>query len=102
MVWGDHDKNASLYLRKLGIPFRMARKGPNSLIASISKTNEMNNHYIDSPGLDAELSTYLWAKGTDLLTGNEVSLNAPVDGFEDHSIAAIRYFNFSHSKRFVE
>lgn len=100
-VWGDHDKNASTYLRKMTIPFRMARKGPNSLTASISKVNEYNNFYFESPHLEDELKTYVWAQGIDLLTGNEVSLNVPVDGMEDHSIAAIRYFIYSHSLRFV-
>ena len=100
-VWGDHDKTASNYLRKAGIPFRMARKGPNSLTASISKVNEYNNFYINSPHLEEELKTYIWAQGIDLLTGNEVSLNVPIDGMEDHSIAAIRMFIFSHSLRFV-
>ena len=101
MVWGDHDKTASTYLRRLNIPFRMARKGPNSLVASISKVNEYDNYYFNSPNLEKELETYLWDKGIDILTGNEVSLNVPVDGFEDHSISSIRYFIYSHSLRFV-
>lgn len=101
MVWGDHDKVASVYLRRLGIPFRMAKKGPNSVIASISKVNEYENYYYDSPNLEKELEVYLYDKGIDLLTGNEVFLNVPVDGFDDHSIAAIRYFIYSHSMRFV-
>lgn len=101
-VWGDHDKTASVYLRRLNIPFRMARKGPNSLVASISKVNEYDNFYYDSPNLEKELETYLWAKGTDLLTGNEVSLGVPVEGFDDHSCAAIRYFCYSHSLRNVK
>jgi phage terminase large subunit len=100
-IWGDHDKTAKTYLWKAGIPFRMARKGPNSLTASISKVNEYNNFYFNSPNLDDELKTYIWAQGIDLVTGNEVSLNIPVDGMEDHSIAAIRYFIYSHSLRFV-
>lgn len=102
MVWGDHDKVASIYLRKLNIPFRMAKKGPNSVVASISKVNEYNNYYYDSPNLEEELKTFVWARGVDLLTGNEVSLNVPVDGMEDHSIAALRMFIFSHSLRFVD
>lgn len=101
LVWGDHDKNASVYLRRLKVPFRMARKGPNSVTASISKVNEYNNFYYESPNLENELSTFIWAQGIDLLTGNEVSLNVPVDGMEDHSIAAIRYFVYSHSLRFL-
>ena len=71
-VWGDHDKTASVYLRRLNIPFRMARKGPNSLTASISKVNEYENYYYNSPNLEKELETYLYATGVDLLTGNEV------------------------------
>lgn len=101
MVWGDHDKTASIYLRRLNIPFRMARKGPNSVTASISKVNEFNNFYYDSPNLEEELKTFVWAQGVDLLTGNEVSLNVPVDGMEDHSIASIRMFVYSHSLRNV-
>jgi phage terminase large subunit len=101
LVWGDHDKNASVYLRRQDIPFRMARKGPNSLTASISKVNEFNNFYTGG-NLEEELKTYIWEQGIDLLTGNEVSLNVPVDGMEDHSIAALRYFIYSHSLRFVE
>ena len=100
-VWGDHDKTASIYLRRLGIPFRMARKGPNSVTASISKVNEFNNFYYNSPNLEEELKTFVWAQGVDLLTGNEVSLNVPIDGMEDHSIASIRMFVYSHSLRNV-
>ena len=100
-VWGDHDKTASIYLRRLGIPFRMARKGPNSVIASISKVNEFNNFYYSSPNLEEELKTFVWAQGVDLLTGNEVSLNVPIDGMEDHSIASIRMFIYSASLRNV-
>lgn len=101
MVWGDHDKVASSYLRRLNIPFRMARKGPNSLTASISKVNEYENYYFESPNMENELGTYLYATGVDLLTGNEIYLNVPVEGFEDHSLSAVRYFVFSHSLRFV-
>ncbi len=99
IVWGDHDKNASVYLRSKGIPFRMARKGPNSLTASISKVNEYNNFYYNSPNLENELSTYIWAQGVDLVTGNEISLNVPVDGMSDDLLASIRYFVYSHSLR---
>jgi len=101
MVWGDHDKSASVYLRRLNIPFRMARKGPNSVVASISKVNDYDNYYYDSPNLEKELETFIYDKAVDLLTGNEVFLNTPVDGFDDHSISALRYFIYSHSMRFV-
>ena len=78
----------------------MARKGPNSVVPGISKVKECNNHYIDSPHLEAELQTYTWQTAVDLLTGEEVTINQPVDGMPDHALAAIRYWDYSYSKRF--
>jgi len=100
LIWGDHDKAYSVAFRRLGIPFRMARKGPNSLAASISKVKECNNFYIDSPNLESELSTYEWDKAIDVLTGNEISTNQPVDGKPDHLLSSIRYFDYSYGMRF--
>ncbi len=100
LVWGDHDKNYSNGLRKLGIPYRMARKGPNSVIMSISKVKECENYYIDSPELEAELETYIWQTAIDQLTGDEVTTNIPIDGMPDHALAAIRYFNFTFGMRY--
>jgi phage terminase large subunit len=102
LVWGDHDKNYSAGLRRLSIPYRMARKGPNTVIQGISKVKECNNYYLDSPELEAELETYIWQTATDLLTGDEVSINQPIDGMPDHILAAIRYFNFSYGMRHSE
>lgn len=100
LVWGDHDSTYSISLRRCGIPYRMAKKGPNSIVPGISKVKECNNYYIDSPNIEAELETYKWETAIDLLTGDEVTINKPVDGWPDHHLAAIRYFNFSFSKRF--
>lgn len=100
LVWGDHDSTYSISLRRCGIPYRMARKGPNSVVPGISKVKECNNHYIDSPHLEAELQTYTWQTAVDLLTGEEVTINQPVDGMPDHALAAIRYWDYSYSKRF--
>lgn len=102
LVWGDHDKMYSTAFRKNGIPFRMARKGPNSVIMGIAKVKECNNYYIGSPHLEKELETYIWETAIDILTGNEVTTNQPIDGMPDHLLAAIRYFDFSYGMRFGE
>ncbi|MES2004330.1 MAG: phage terminase large subunit [Bacteroidota bacterium] len=101
LVWGDHDKNYSTGLRRLGIPYRMARKGPNTVKQGISKVKECNNYYTeDSTNIDDELKTYVWQTAIDILTGEEITINVPVDGMPDHCLAAIRYFNFSYGMRF--
>jgi len=101
MVWGDHDKNMSNRLRRLGVPYRMARKGPNSVVASITSVKRYNGHMVNSPNLEEEAKTYIWQTAIDQLTGNEVSTGEPVDDKPDHCIAAIRYFEHSHSMRFA-
>jgi len=99
MVYGDHDGDMSRNLRRLRVGYRMARKGPNSLVASISCVQRFENYYYQSPNLAKEILTYTWATISDPLTGNEVSTGEPIDGMPDHAIAAIRYFNHSFSMR---
>jgi phage terminase large subunit len=101
MIWGDHDKNMSARLRRMSVPFRMAKKGPNSVVASITSAKRYNGYYVGSPNLEEEMKTYVWATAVDQLTGNEVSTGEPVDGKPDHLIAAIRYFEHSYSMRFA-
>lgn len=100
LVWGDHDKSYAHALRRDGIPFRMARKGPNTVIMGISKVRECNNYYYKSPLLEKELSTYKWATAIDASSGNEITTNQPVDGQADHLLSALRYFDFSYAMRF--
>lgn len=101
MVWGDHDKNMSNKLRRAGVSYRMAKKGPNSVVASISSVKRYNCFYYQSPNLEEEIKTFVWATAIDMLTGNEVSTGEPVDGMPDHVIAAIRYFEHSYAMRFA-
>jgi len=102
LVWGDHDKSYSTAFRRLGIPFRMARKGPNTVTMGISKVKECNNFYTeDSVNLESELETYVWDTAVDILSGNEITTNQPIDGMPDHLLAAIRYFDFSFAMRFT-
>lgn len=100
-LWGDHDKNMSTKLRRINVPYRMAKKGPNSITASISSVKRYNGHYFESPNLEKELLTYTWLTAIDILTGNEVTTGEPVDGMPDHSIAAIRMGEHSYSMRFA-
>jgi len=90
-VWGDHDKSMQLSLRRERIPFRMAKKGPGSVIAGISKVKAYNNFYVGHPDLERELEAYTWDKGVDLMTGNEVYLATPSKGAPDHILDAGRY-----------
>jgi hypothetical protein len=101
MIWGDHDKNISARLRRINVPYRMAKKGPNSVVASITSAKRYNGYYIGSPNLEDEMKTYIWKTAIDQLTGNEVSTGEPVDDKPDHIIAAIRYFEHSYSMRFA-
>lgn len=101
IIWGDHDKNMSNKLRRIFVPYRMAKKGPNSVVASISSVKRYNGYYFQSPNLEDELKSYIWATGVDVLTGNEVSTGQPVDGKPDHCIAAIRYFEHSYAMRYA-
>lgn len=101
MVWGDHDKGMSNKLRRMGVPYRMAKKGPNSVVASISSVKRYNGFMYNSPNLEEETKTYVWATAVDVLTGNEISTGEPVDGMPDHCIAAIRYYEHSYSMRFA-
>lgn len=101
MLWGDHDKNMSTKLRKKGVPYRMAKKGPNSVVASISSVKRFNGYYYNSPNLENELKTFTWLTAVDILTGNEVTTGEPVDGMPDDCIAAIRYFSHSYAMRFA-
>lgn len=98
-VWGDHDKNMSFQLRREKIPFRMAKKGPNSVITGISRVKSYNNYYVANKELDKELDGYTWEKGTDLMTGNEVYLATPLKGAPDHYLDAGRYAIKGHSMR---
>lgn len=100
-LWGDHDKNISSKLRRIHVPYRMARKGPNSVVASISSVKRYNGYYLNSPNLEEELKTYIWQTAVDQLTGNEVSTGEPVEGMPDHVIAAVRYFEHSYAMRFA-
>lgn len=101
LVWGDHDKNYQVQLRRHGIPFRMTKKGPNSIKTGISKVKSFNNYYYDTPILEKEQETYVWDKGVDLLTGKEVFLDVPVQGVPDHYLDAGRYFIYPHALRFA-
>jgi phage terminase large subunit len=101
MLWGDHDKNMSSKLRRASVPYRMAKKGPNSVAASISSVKRFNGYYFDSPNLEKELETYIWATAVDVLTGNEVTTGEPVEGMPDHCMAAIRYYEHSYAMRFA-
>jgi phage terminase large subunit len=101
MLWGDHDKSISTKLRRLGIPYRMGKKGPNSVVASISSVHRYNGFYYNSPNLENELQSYVRQTAVDTITGNEVVLANPVDGVPDHVIAAIRYFEHSNTMRFA-
>lgn len=101
MVWGDHDKNISARLRRIGVPYRMAKKGPNSVVASITSAKRYNGFYLPSDNLENELKSYIWKTVIDQITGNEVSTGEPVDDVPDHLIAAIRYFEHSYSMRFA-
>jgi len=101
MIWGDHDKAMSNKLRRLGVPYRMAKKGPNSVVASISSVKRYNGYYVNSSNLEDEIKSYIWKTAIDQLTGNEVSTGEPVDDKPDHLIAAIRYFEHSYSMRFA-
>jgi phage terminase large subunit len=104
LVWGDHDKNYSTQLRRSGIPFRMTRKGPNSVKTGISKVKSFNNYYLDNefaPILEKEQETYVWDKGIDILTGKEVFLTVPVPGVPDHALDSGRYFIYPHALRFA-
>lgn len=100
LIWGDHDKNMSTKLRRINIPYRMARKGPNSVAASISSVKRFNGFSLNSPILDQESITYIWDTAVDVLTGNEVTTGVPIEGVPDHAIAAIRYFDHSYAMRF--
>ena len=100
LVWGDHDKSYSNALRKLGIGYRMARKGPNTVVMGISKVKSCNNFYLHSEELENEISVYKWQTSIDILTGEEVTVSIPVDGVPDHILAAIRYFDYSYGMRF--
>lgn len=99
MVWGDHDKNIAGRLRRIHVPYRMAKKGPNSVVASITSVKRFNGHSVNSPNLDSETATYIWQTVVDQLTGNEVSTGQPVEDKPDHCIAAIRMFEHSFSMR---
>lgn len=101
MLWGDHDKSMSNKLRRADVPYRMARKGPNSIVASISSVKRFNGFVYNSPDLDNELNTYIWETAIDQLTGNEVSIGTPKDGVQDHLIAAIRYYEHSYAMRYA-
>jgi hypothetical protein len=101
LLWGDHDKNMSTKLRRMRIPYRMARKGPNSEVASISSVKRYNSFYFNSPNLEKELVTYIWQTAIDQITGNEITTGEPVSGMPDHLIAAIRYFEHSYAMRFA-
>ena len=101
MLWGDHDKTMSTKLRRINIPYRMAKKGPNSVAASISSVKRFNGYYIDTPELGNEMDTYIWETAVDILTGEEVTTGVPVDGKPDHYIAAIRYGEHSYAMRFT-
>lgn len=99
MVWGDHDKSMSFQLRRERIPFRMIKKGPNSVIAGISKVKAFNNYYLPDENLEREHEGYTWEKGVDLTTGNEVYLATPSKGAPDHHLDAGRYGITGHAAR---
>jgi hypothetical protein len=104
LVWGDHDKNYSTQLRRAGIPFRMTRKGPNSVTAGISKVKSFNNYYLDNELasiIEKEQETYVWDKGVDILTGKEIFLTVPMPGTPDHALDSGRYFIYPHAMRFA-
>lgn len=91
LVWGDHDKNMSFQFRRERIPFRMAKKGPSSVFAGISKVRAYNNYHLPNKELEKELENYTWEKGVDIMTGNEVYLATPSKGAPDHILDAGRY-----------
>jgi phage terminase large subunit len=102
MIWGDHDKNISNRLRRLGVPYRMAKKGPNSVVASITSVKRYNGYYLaGSKNIEEEQKTFIYETAVDILTGNEISTGEPVEDVPDHCMAAIRYFEHSNSMRYA-
>lgn len=102
MLWGDHDKGIATKLKRLQVPYRMAKKGPNSVVASISSVKRYNGFIYESPQIEEETKTFIWETAVDILTGNEITTGVPVDGFPDHHIAAIRYFEHSNAMRLID
>lgn len=73
-------------IRRAGFRISASKKGPDSIRNSIDLIKQFKlNITIGSVGLKKEVKTYKWATDS---TGK--SLNEPV-GFNDHSIAGIRY-----------
>lgn len=101
LLWGDHDKNMSNKLRRIGVPYRMAKKGPNSVAASISSVKRYNGYFYQSPELEEEMKTYIWEMVIDITTGNEITTGQPIDGMPDDAIASIRMFEHSYAMRFA-
>lgn len=88
MLWGDHDKAMSAKLRRLNVPYRMAKKGPNSEAASISSVKRYNGFMYQSPNIEKEIGVYIWQTAVDILTGNEVTTGVPIAGVPDHCFVA--------------
>lgn len=94
----EHDPNIINQLRVMGLPAQPGIKGPNSVIAGISKTKEFECFYFDSPNLEKEVVSYKWITAQDIVTGKEVMTNQPMDAW-NHGCDAIRVGIFTDSIR---
>ena len=97
-IYSEHDVNIVAQLRRLGLNVTMARKGPGSLAAGISKVRSYECYYVKNEDFKLELDNWKFVTAQDLLTGKEIMTNTPVDG-HDHACQAATYGIYSHSFR---
>lgn len=101
MCYCDADPNMINQLRNMGMAAVVpAIKGPNSIVAGISKCREHEVMYDkeQSPNFHKEVMTYKWTISQDVITGKEVMTNVPIDVF-NHLMDAFRMGNYTDAIR---
>lgn len=96
-IYSEADPHMINQLRQIYVPAEPAIKGPGSRIAGISKVREHECYYIGA-NAEKEIMTWRWVEAQDIITGNTLLTNQPMDG-NDHYCDSFRMADYTDSFR---
>jgi phage terminase large subunit len=96
-IYSEADPHMINQLRNIYIPAEPAIKGPGSIIAGISKVREHECFY-QGDNFEKEIMNWKWIEAQDIVTGNTVFTNQPVDAW-NHLCDSFRMADYTDSFR---
>jgi phage terminase large subunit len=96
-IFSEADPHMINQLRMIQVPAEPAIKGPGSIIAGISKVKEHECYY-QGENFELEIMNWKWVEAQDIMTGNTVMTNQPVDQW-NHLCDSFRMADYTDSFR---